>query len=281
MFPSLSLTKANDPTLERKLWLSSSGYVSPETVEWMPRMLYQAALLQPIAAQWLAGRAAELLEIGIPDETRPQALRDAPLDDMLGVFADLYAPMGEEPSRFAGTGEFEHFAAKWGQQDTCFGMGEPTELTVETSFGRHSALIRCTTDEKHPQAGHGLWATLRLPYWDDELWTANEVAGLNLMESRQWTGFPLLGCWHSQKEGDRYGPTFSLFVPNALYMPGLATCIALWFIDRARWVRRFRFPEATDVSMEKILERRMAKWRRAEWPITRLWRRILGKRQWP
>ena len=85
---------------------------------------------------------------------------------------------------------------------------------------------------------------------------------MNLLESEMWTGLPLLGSWHIWQERDEYVPAFSLFMPNALYMQGIVTNIGLWFIARAQWVRKKKFPDLADAPMYEILERRMAQWRK-------------------
>jgi hypothetical protein len=59
------------------------------------------------------------------------------------------------------------------------------------------------------------------------------VAALNFLEDRLWTDFPQLGCWHSvHGRADEDRPAFTLFLPNALYRPNLATNVAFWFMNR-------------------------------------------------
>jgi len=176
---------------------------------------------------------------------------------MLEVANRVYAPLGKRPSQWAGTGEFESFAEKWAKSDFCFGFGDPTGMVIETPFGNDSALIKFSTDEKHPQLGHGLRATLQLPFFENKIATANMAAELNHHEALTWTNFPQLGGWHShQSDGDRQGLAFSSFIPNALHRPGLATEMAFWFLQRARWVRESRWPDLVDRTMLEILKKR-------------------------
>ena len=51
----------------------------------------------------------------------------------------------------------------------------------------------------HPQLGNGLLVTLQLPMIADEQEIAKFANELNYLEATMWTGFPLLGCWHSHK----------------------------------------------------------------------------------
>jgi hypothetical protein len=239
------------------LWFSSTAYISEKAMGWLPDLIANTAIIQPINAQLQAQRMAEMLGCGKPDTSRPAALGDAGLDDILEVIANVYAPLGQDPSRWADTDEFEQFAEKWGKSDNCFGFGDATGMTLETPFGNDSALIRFLTSEKHPQLGHGLLATLQLPFSDGRSIITKSAAELNLVEAVSWTGFPQLGCWHpNENKNDKDELAFSLFVPNALYEPGLTTLIAFWFLQRARWARKLMFPDIQDRPMIDILKRR-------------------------
>src|SRR6478736_7734239 len=141
----------------------------------------------------------QMFDSGEPDTSRPAHLADAGLDGILEAISKVYAPLGESPSRWSGTDEFERFVEKWGRSDYCFGSGDPTGMALDTPFGDDSALIRLLTNWKHPQLGHGLLATLQLRPMDSALATAKEAAALNLLEAISWTGFPQLGCWHSKE----------------------------------------------------------------------------------
>jgi len=142
------------------------------------------------------------------------------LDDILEVVAQIYAPIGKEPSRFAGHNEFEEFAENYARNDNCFANGDANGLPLETPFGSDSALIRLRTEEAHPQLGNGLLATLQMTYSGDALAMANQAAELNFLETVSWTGFPQLGSWHtSQNREEDEVVAFTLFVPNALYTP--------------------------------------------------------------
>jgi hypothetical protein len=238
-----------------RLWFSSSVYVVPETISWMPDLLATTALMQPINAQLQARALAEILGSGVPDVTRPAELQDAGLDDMLEVAAQIYAPLGEQPSRWAGTDEFEQFAQTWGRADNCFGTADPNQMTLETPFGDDSALIRFLTTERHPQLGHGLLVTLQLPYSGDRLTMVRAAAWLNFFEASTWTDFPQLGCWYA-RENRQQGVAFALFMPNALYRPITATNLAFSFLLRARWARELMFPDLQDAAMIDVFERR-------------------------
>jgi hypothetical protein len=247
-----------EPSAEKpSLWFSSCAYITPNSIGVMPNLLAHTGLIQPINAQIQAPTMAEMLGSGSPDTSRPETLKDAGLDGILETVAHVFAPEGERPSRWASTKEFEEFAENWAKSDRCFGFGDASGMTLETPFGSDSALIQLRTAEKHPQLGHGLLITLQLPYSADRLTIARQAAELNLCEYILWTDFPQLGCWHcNQSPGKLEGLAFSLFIPNALYQPDLATQIAFWFLRRARLVREFKFPEVEDLNMLEIFKKR-------------------------
>jgi hypothetical protein len=239
------------------LGFSGSGYISSVNLDWLPDLLARASVMQFANAQQHSGTIQGILGCGVPNVSRPDTLKHDGHHEILDVAAQVFVPHGRQPSRWAGTGEFESFADEWLKSDTCFGFGDATGLTVETPFGDDSALIRLWTDQQHPQLGNGLLATLQLPYSDDNVSIAKAAAMFNLDESAGWTDIPLLGCWHSHKyRDDQSGLAFSLFMPNALYQPGLASQVTFWLLQRARWARKKQWPNLVDKTMAEILNAR-------------------------
>jgi hypothetical protein len=241
------------------LYLTSTGYLMPSDIGWLPEFLAGTTILQPINAQIQALGISEILRRGSPDVSRPAGFEGAGLDGMLEIADQIYLPHGQEPSRWAGSREFEEFSQKWAKNDMCFGIGDPTGLSLETPFGEHSILIRLRTSEGHPQLGHGLLSTLQVPSSEGAGDVSALCAELNFLEATTWTGFPQLGCWHPhQGGGDQVGVAFSAFIPNALYQPGLATNVASWMFQRARWLRQEKWPDVKDLPMLEILNKRFA-----------------------
>jgi hypothetical protein len=243
------------------MWFASCAYVNAENVGWMPDFLAKMAIMQPINAQLQAHMATEFFAGGVADASRPENLADAGLAEVLEVAAQVYAPIGREDSRWIGESEFSESAENYAQNDNCFGFGDEKGLSAETPFGSATALVRLMTDQKHPQLGSGLLATLQLPFFGEDSEIANECAGLNFLEAISWTGFPLFGCWHpnacpSASGEEKQSPAFITFVPNALYQPGLTTNVAFWMLERARWVRQTRWPDLEDKRMIEIREER-------------------------
>jgi hypothetical protein len=121
-------------------------------------------------------------------------------------------------------------------------------------------MLQLLTSQPHPRLGNGLLAVLKLPFTTnaDE---ANAVSNqLNFLEATTWTKMrmPLLGAWSTspQSEDGSAGPTFSTFLPNLVYQPGIAENLVLWSLARARWVRETLWPDLVDLPMHEILRRR-------------------------
>jgi hypothetical protein len=242
------------------LCFSSTGYLTSGNIGWMPDFLANTGILQPIDAQTQALTMSEVLGSGKPDMTKPLALRDAGLDEVLEAITYMFAPVGQQPSRWAGSREFEEFVETWAGLEYWFGIGDPTGMMLETSFGVDTAIIQFFTHEKHPQLGHGLLVRLRLPPFNaDCLSLARMAVELNLLEAITWTDFPQLGCWHiNENRIGQEGLAFTLFVPNVLCKPVLVTNIAFWFLRRARWAREQCFCDTEDLTISEIFKRRQA-----------------------
>lgn len=238
-----------------RIWLASTAYVTPDTAAWLPGFFARMAVLQPINAQLNASTVAQLLKSEADVTPRPDNPQGT-LDGILGVLDDVFIPIGREPSRWAGCAEFASFGETWGRSDNCFGVGDPTGLTLEVPFGDHSILIRLLTDQPHPQLGNGLLVTLQLPELNEDTAIHDLTSELNYLEATMWTGFPLLGCWHAVNVRDRPAAAFSMFVPNALYQPLIATNAAVWMVRRAAWMKSVYFKDLIDRPMIEILRRR-------------------------
>ena len=103
--------------------------------------------------------------------------------------------------------------------------------------------------------------TLQAPFFGEPKIIANECAGFNLLETL-WTDIPQFGSWHPHaSRGEQEGLAFSTFVPNALYQSGIATQIAFWMLQRARWLRQERWPHLSDKPILEILKGRLNKGR--------------------
>jgi hypothetical protein len=241
-----------------RLQFSSTAYVTGETAGWLPDLLAGTAIIQPINADVQAEKMRAFLGGGAADVSGPMLAPNVKFDQMIETLALVYGPLGQEPSRWAGSAEFEQFAEKWGQNDLCFGLGDPTGVTLEAPLGSDSILIRLHTEEKHPQLGNGLLGTLQVPYFGSPNEISKLSAELNFLECSQWTNFPQNGCWHPVERPDnQIGLAFSAFIPNALYRPVLATNLAIWMLARSRWVHDQKWPNVKDETMLEILKRRL------------------------
>jgi hypothetical protein len=138
--------------------------------------------MQPINAQIQSKGAPDILFAAgaSPDKSKPSFLGDQGLDPILEIAAEIYVPIGREKNRWLGSGEFSNIINRWNTIENCYGNGGDAGLTLETSFGDDTALIMLRTNEKHPQLGEGLLATLQIPFFREPLVIANECAGLNL-----------------------------------------------------------------------------------------------------
>lgn len=247
------------PETVPQLSFSNTIYVTSENIEWLPGFLGHMAIMQPINAQIRSEATVALFPGSSPAVSRPDALADAGLDGMLEFADQVYAPLGREPNRWVGTDEFASLAEGWNRSEFCHAVASEHGLSLETSFGNETALIELWTDQSSLQLGNGLLTTLQLPYVADSKAIAEECAGLNFVETL-WTDIPQFGGWCPHTAGDgQERPSFAVFIPNALYGPGIASQAVYWMLQRARRLRQERWPDDVDIPVHKIFEARIAR----------------------
>jgi hypothetical protein len=82
-------------------------------------------------------------------------------------------------------------------------------------------------------------------------------ARLNYFEAFAIAHVPQLGNWRPKDAGNgSFESVHSIFIPNALFLRNLATELALWQFDRARWTKNRLWRELEDLSMLEIYEKR-------------------------
>ena len=257
VYAPVELAEQHKELVDRTVWLQSTVYLREDTAEWLPEFFGRLAILQPIHAQSDFEPDGQLLGAQPDFSFPPESTASDHIDDMLNVADALYIPAGQQPSRWEGSDEFGELAEQYGRNDMCFGHGDPKGVTLETPIGSDSALIRLHTNSPHPILGSGLLATLQLPFWKDEMEITDECMWLNYIQSWMWTDFPQLGSWFAKDNGDgQWESRHSMFFPNALYKPGLATNAALWQVGHARWVKQKLWPDLVDLTMLEIMEKR-------------------------
>lgn len=168
------------PAFRARLTHFSSIYVDVNLVSWLPRFFAQEALVQVINAELQSTKMSEL--IGGKPDFLPSGKHNDP-DEILEIVGAIYVPEGKKPSRWANTDEFTKVAETYGRSDYCFGLGDPSGLTLEVPFGEDTALIRLRANEKHPQLGSGLLATIQIRLVADLEELAVQTARLNFMEA--------------------------------------------------------------------------------------------------
>lgn len=254
--PRELLNQMNAPEGSFDLELFSSIYIDQNLAGWLPHFFAQMSIMHPIDAEFFGCRLPDIIGGGQP----AFALGDKrdELDEILEVADQIFVPAGATQSRWAGSDEFDRFAQSFGKTEDCIANGDLSGLTAEVPFGRDTAIIQCWTDQAHPKLGNGLLVTMQLPFVDEEDQLTVAVEDLNFFEARAWTEVPQLGCWHTRKTATDRGKVaaHSMFVPNALYRPGLVQNFVLWEMARARWVRQTFFPELKDSYMTEIYKDR-------------------------
>lgn len=161
-----------DETL-RTVKATTIVYLHAENARWLVHLFSALAIIQPIDAQ-IRGAAWQAALGGIADHSsHPSRGRRPVQDDMLNLIETHYRPAGARQSRWIGSVEFEE-AQKLLTRGGVFANADTTGLSAEVALDQDTlgtailgdqgtALITANTNEPHPQLGHGLLLTLRMP----------------------------------------------------------------------------------------------------------------------
>ena len=236
VFPPLEIwDQHGTPGSRPQLWLANSAYLTAENARWLPRFLANMSIMQPIDAR-IAHRMPEALDGGTPNVSNPRGLGPKAQTDVLQYEKARYIWHGNQPNRWIGTGEFEKIARNWNGFHGCVCDVKDERLRLDPGPGNEAPLIFLSTDEKHSELGNGLLGELILPAFGGRSSIATMSAGRNLAES-MWTDIPQFGSWYPRtQQGDQVCPAFALFIPNALYGPGIAALALRWLYQRYRLV---------------------------------------------
>jgi hypothetical protein len=259
MYTPPEISKQYNLAVDGAIAFHSSSYVRPETATWLPVFFARFVIMQAIDAQRMADPIAEIVG-GRANKSGPRFSRGStPIDDILNVGQAIWSPMGQLPSKWAGSGEFGAIAERYGRSAESFGTGGNDGLSLETSFGKSSSFLRLHHDIKHPALGSGLLGTIRLPVFESLDTSTSTCMWLNFLCSRSWTNAPVHGTWHPReiRKGE-FAPSYRAFVPNALYADGIATNLALWNACLARWARLTAWPDLVDDTMYNIIGARLS-----------------------
>jgi hypothetical protein len=239
---------------ERRVLLFSSVVLHEQNADWIVPHFSALAIIQPIDAQVRAHVGAEMLG-GAPDKSgHPSSGVRLQHDDMLNIIQATYRPLGEGPSRWVDSNEFEQVPTLL-SKGGFFSTGGRSGLSAEISFGNDSALITASGDERHPQLGHGVCLLLHLPCSLSKAVAARLALELNSADANATAGH-LLGSWCSAERRGGNVPVFASFIPNLLYRPGLLFQMILSLGIKARWARNEIAPYMEDDDLERILRRR-------------------------
>lgn len=200
---------------EGKIRMHSAVYIHGGNYGWISRLLLNVAGTQLLTAMG-AGGFAQFFEGSEPDIT-PHPLsgfRETP-DELVRDMGELYGAAGKAPVKVTQKG-FEEvcgmlkkcsvlaFADKAGLGAEFHFVGDdPAVLRqMEGKQGVATSLYAARVDVKHRVFGHGLTSLMTLPAGKPPMEGHRWCNSMNLLESRQWTGFHMLGAWLSTPNDD-------------------------------------------------------------------------------
>ena len=186
----------------------------------------QPQLFAAIAENW-TGKGAAFFGLADADSLPPFTA-----DEFLEI-RDICHSRGIDASASA-TGSTIEFA--WDPDAISSTRSALTGDAVADWAQHRTSLCTISADETHPYLGRGLLATLRLPLTfssDEEL--VGMVTSLNRFEVKGVDMPPFFGAWCI---GPMRTVAFVSFIPNEIFMPGLARSQFQWMGHRAHRIPR-------------------------------------------
>jgi len=241
-----------NPAEPNRVRLAASMYAHDRNLPMVERLLSLAVALQAADAQTKAETLAASLRATCDSSAHPSSGARPECDDMLNVIENLVAPLGREPSFWAGK-EMEQAVSSLQQPPCVLCTGDAAGLAAEFPLFDRTMLVRMKTGAKHPRLGNGLLVRLSLPFIGWLADNARDAAALNVLELEKLTRVPFLGSWYGLHDGIH----FVGFYPNSAHVPGLLQNIVLQMVGRAHWVAHELYEDNWERSYERAAEEKL------------------------
>jgi hypothetical protein len=244
----------------KKISLRSSTNFHAQNFHWLSVFFLSSVSLQAAEAHLQPYALAKLIGGEVDESAHPKNGFREKRDEMLDVIKLLYAPEGNNPSRF--TKEDFHAAMKLNPSPWLMANEDEKGLTAEFPFPGcmpPTALLKVDSETQHPQLGSGLLILLRLPLTLRGADVESLAARLNLAELRNTTRSHFIGSWCVDSErnlnlaqhtllltgnslpvsdlekGAKEILSFCSFIPSACHRPGLLENIIYLMGCRTMW----------------------------------------------
>jgi hypothetical protein len=227
----------------REVIAISRHVVHEETLETRSEELADHAILQLCFAEHQAETLSTLVQGTVAHWQHPITGARLVRDEMLNVVRDVFAPAGQEASRFEDAAEMERAAALLNETPFASLGTTAKGLCIEVPFGeRNTTLIEIASDALHPSIGSGLAVATLLPYDHSEDELVAVAAELQAAQSETIEGGGQFGGWALRTHRGRQCVAYCRFVPNAMFRPGVVADAVLHEVSRALWVDERAFP---------------------------------------
>ena len=234
---------------EKKIRMHSTAYLHEGNYSWISRLLLNVAGLQLLTASDCPGLKV-FFEGAEPDITAHpvngyRESVDELIEGLIGFYSTAYktplkVPRGgfKEVCRLLKGFNVLAFSGKAGLTAEFHFVGDHPALARQMAgkTGVETSLYKALVDEKHVIFGHGLTSLLTLPVEKQRVEGLRWCNSMNLLESREWTGFHLLGAWSTTPHDENsvllvHGG----FLPAFPVQPELVLNLALANGLRSKW----------------------------------------------
>jgi hypothetical protein len=245
-----------------RIELAASVCVHQGNLSWVPDVFNDAVAMQAAEAAIIGASLTDTVGLRRVTSVHPKSGPRGEMDDMLDIFKNLVNPTGEAPSVYAGE-EMEQLVAKFQRAPCVWASGDKSGLAAEFPYPGETSLIQLETMDKHPRAGNGLLARLKIPEGKCDAATAREALEWNKKELASVTWARFLGTWCAMETGLTYVSFYPNYVgccPNSGYQKGCLEIIVNGLVVRAQWITEQVMGYSWNEHFEEPLERMF-------WPI--------------
>jgi hypothetical protein len=235
-----------------RIKLRCNAFIHKENQMWLEKLFGLAAIMQMADAETTVENISQMLKLEPDYSCHPQSGLRQEADGTLKILDQLVIPEGKRPFVRIGEAQLSFVSEFLNSQNIPSTVGE-TILSGYVPFGRDISLLYITTDEVHPELGHGVLIRLFLP--PEDIRSIAQINGslvldMNANEQKQSLTGHFMGSW-CLGPGEKGIDTlvFATFIPAIACTPNVFTNMVFSALGHNTWAEGYFF------SFEKQIEK--------------------------
>jgi hypothetical protein len=229
---------------KERIKLRCNAFIHGENQMWLEKLFGLAAIMQIVDAETKVENISKMLKLDPDFSCHPQLGFRQEADDMLKILDQLVIPEGRKPFNRIGEAQLKFVSELLNNQNIPSTVGE-TILSGYVPFGRDISLLYITSDEVHPELGHGILIRLFLP--PEDIRSIAQINGslvldMNTNEQKQSLTGHFMGSW-CLGSGEKGVETlvFVTFIPAIACTPNVFANMVFSALGHNTWAEGYFF----------------------------------------